>query len=378
LMDANEIDVIYGSSPQEMVLKLLTQIKPEEGLVPEARIGIKPNLVVAKPSSSGATTSPQLVAGVIEYFQSKGYHNLCILEGSWVGERTPEAFKVCGYVELAKGYNIPLIDLQKDSYRDYDIEEMKLKVCDEVMALDYLINIPVLKGHCQTKMTCALKNMKGCIPDMEKRRFHSLGLHRPIACLNRLIRQNLILVDGMMGDLNFEEGGHPVAMNRILAAKDPVLMDSYVAGLMGFEVAEIPYIQIAESLGVGNANLDNAVIRELNAAQNGPDILNIPRFNGFAKYVEEREACSACYGSLMHALERLRQDGELDKVKSKLYIGQYYRGKSLAGIGIGSCTNSFHDCIQGCPPKARDIIGYLRKIDSHPDQGKQTGCPDTE
>jgi hypothetical protein len=40
---------------------------------------------------------------------------------------------------------------------------MKLRICDQVMAVDYMINIPVQKGHCQTKMTCALKNMKGCI-----------------------------------------------------------------------------------------------------------------------------------------------------------------------------------------------------------------------
>ena len=37
-------------------------------------------------------------------------------------------------------------------------------ICDSALALDFLINDPVLKGHCQTKITCALKNMKGLIP----------------------------------------------------------------------------------------------------------------------------------------------------------------------------------------------------------------------
>jgi uncharacterized protein (DUF362 family) len=357
----NEIVVIYGSSPQAMILELLKEIGPEQGLEQSARIGIKPNLVVAEPSSSGATTTPQLVAGVIEYFQSKGYQNLCILEGSWVGERTLEAFKACGYMELSKRYNVPLIDLQKDDYREYQVEEMKLKVCNQVMNLDYLINIPVLKGHCQTKMTCALKNMKGCIPDSEKRRFHSLGLHRPIACLNKVIRQDLIVVDGMMGDLNFEEGGHPIPMNRILVAKDPVLIDSYVASLMGFECDDIPYIRIAEALGAGKTDLKQAMIRELNSAQNAPEISKFTRLGGFDNYIEEKDACSACYGSLVHALERLRERGELSKVKSKLYIGQYYRNQSIQGIGIGSCTSGFSDCIRGCPPKAKDILEYLEK-----------------
>jgi Uncharacterized conserved protein len=360
-MDRKDIFIIYGSSPQTMVKELLTMIRPEQEIERNARIGIKPNLVVAKPASSGATTAPEIVAGVIEYLTSKGLNNICILEGSWVGQRTPEAFKICGYEAIASRYGVPLIDLQRDSYREYDAAGMKLKICDRAMALDYLINIPVLKGHCQTKLTCALKNMKGCIPDSEKRRFHSLGLHRPIACLNKIIRQDLIIVDGLMGDLNFEEGGHPVAMNRILAAKDPVLVDSYVAGLMGFDLTEIPYIQIAESMGAGSADLRKAAIHELNNGASAPKISNFPKFGGFAKYIEEREACSACYGSLVHALERIREQGGLGKVRSKLYVGQHYRGKCLDGIGIGTCTQSFRHYIQGCPPKARDIIEYLER-----------------
>ena len=37
---------------------------------------------------------------------------------------------------------------------------MELNVCERVKEIDFLINVPVLKGHCQTKITCALKNMK--------------------------------------------------------------------------------------------------------------------------------------------------------------------------------------------------------------------------
>jgi hypothetical protein len=161
--------------------------------------------------------------------------------------------------------------------------------------------------------------------------------------------------------LNFEEGGHPVQLNRILAAKDPVLVDSYVASLMGFELAEVPYIQLAASLGVGSADLETAVIHELNNDKSSPEILGIHKFDGYAQYIEEREACSACYGSLVHALERLREHGKLSKVKSKLYIGQYYQQKSLDGIGIGSCTKGFQQYIQGCPPTAKTIIAYFEK-----------------
>lgn len=130
---------------------------------------------------------------------------------------------------------------------------------------------------------------------------------------------------------------------------------------MGFELPEVPYIQPAESLGVGSADLEKAVIRELNIPQSSAEIANFPKFTGFAKYIDEREACSACYGSLAHALKRMGERGELYGVKSKLYIGQYYKGKCMDGIGIGSCTGGFQKHVKGCPPNAKEIIEYLEE-----------------
>lgn len=95
---------------------------------------------------------------------------------------------------------------------EVDCAGMKLQICSSVRKLDFLINVPVLKGHCQTKITCALKNMKGLIPNKEKRHFHKLGLHKPIAHLNVGIHQDFIVVDNICGDLDFEDGGNPVVM----------------------------------------------------------------------------------------------------------------------------------------------------------------------
>ena len=170
---------------------------------------------------------------------------------------------MCGYEDISKKYDVPLIDLQKDTYKAYEVDGLVINVCDQVMKVDYMINIPVLKGHCQTRMTCALKNMKGCIPNSEKRRFHTLGLHKPIAYLNRIIKQDLVIVDGMNGDLNFELGGNPVQMNRIIAGKDPVLIDAYAAQLMGFSIEEIPYISMAERIGIGTADRQKQISSNL-------------------------------------------------------------------------------------------------------------------
>jgi uncharacterized protein (DUF362 family) len=356
-MDRDVLAVIYGNTPKQMVLEILNYLNIEDNIESKnSLIGIKPNLVVAKPSSSGATTSPEIVAGIIEYLNSKGFNNLVILEGSWVGDRTSRAFKACGYEEIAKRYNVKLIDLQKDNYRQYEIDDISINICDKAMELDFLINVPVLKGHCQTYLTCALKNLKGCIPDREKRRFHSMGLHRPIAYLNKILKQDLIIVDGIMGDLNFEEGGNPVQMNRIIVAKDPVLVDSYAANLIGISVDDIPYIRLAEAAGVGNADLTKAKIIEINKDSVTERISVTRKIQKLAQYINEDSACSACYGSLVHALARLEEQGRINLLNDKLYIGQGFKGKTFKGIGVGACAKGGDVYVKGCPPGASDIL----------------------
>lgn len=360
-MNYNDITVIYGDTPKQMVKELLTSLKVEDKIDKNAKIGIKPNLVLAKPSNSGATTSPELVSGVIEYLQSNGYSNITILEGSWVGDKTSSAFKVCGYEKISKTYNVPLIDLQKDKYKSYDVGDMKINVCNQIMDIDYLINMPVLKGHCQTNITCALKNLKGCIPNTEKRNFHTMGLHKPIAYLNKIIKSNLIIVDGLMGDLNFEEGGNPVQMNRVIAGSDPVLIDSYVAELMGFDINEVPYIEIANQIGVGNSKVDVANINELNKDSLGGKIKFTRKIESLAKHVVEKDACSACYGSLIHALNRMDENGQLNKLHDNIHIGQGYKEQDINGIGVGICTKGCEKNLIGCPPSAKNILHFLEE-----------------
>ncbi|HZK02742.1 MAG TPA: DUF362 domain-containing protein, partial [Anaerovoracaceae bacterium] len=356
----DQILIKYGSEPEQMLEELLDKAQIVDDIPKKsALIGIKPNLVLAKPSEFGATTCPRLVESLVVYLKTRGFDNIVILEGSWVGDRTPKAFKVCGYDEISKRHDIPLIDLQRDDVESRMVEGEKINYCKKAASVDYMINVPVLKGHCQTKITCALKNMKGCIPDKEKRRFHTMRLHKPIAYLNKVIKQNLIIVDGIIGDLNFEEGGNPVQMNRVIVGKDPVLIDCYIAQLLGYDKEDIPYIRMSEALGVGSSRLDDRNILELNKDNSITMLPKTGLVKQLEKHIVEDMACSSCYASLIHALDRLKDRGELDKIKGKIHIGQGYKGKTSTGTGIGVCTKGFTKNVEGCPPKAKDILDFL-------------------
>lgn len=361
-MQKNELHIIYGKKPLEMIQILMDKIKLADQLDPNMHIALKPNLVVARPSKEGATTSPLIVEGLIRYLQDNGCRNISVIEGSWVGDSTARAFNACGYEEISRKYNIPLYDLKSDSYQTISCDNIGIKICERALNADYLINLPVLKAHCQTHFTCALKNLKGCIPDSEKRRFHSLGLHKPIAYLAKLLRPDLNIIDALNGDLTFEEGGNPVEMDRIIAGQDILLTDCYCASLIGYTIKDIGYLEIADKLGIGSSNYEEARIFEYGAENKSPGTFQVsPKAKKLMQYIDESESCSACTGSLIHALCRLEEEISLTKLSQKIKIGQGYKNKSISGsLGIGNCTSGCHRSLPGCPPKALDILHFLK------------------
>ncbi len=363
-MEKNQILKIYGTEYKEMTKKLLADADLASRLPADknACIGMKPNLVSPSPASFGATTHPEIVAGIVEYLQEHGYRNLVVVEGSWVGDKTSEAVEVCGYDTMLASYGVSFWDAQKEQAVRRDCAGMELNLCACVEKIDFLINIPVLKGHCQTKITCALKNMKGLIPNREKRRFHAMGLHRPIAHLNAGIRQDFIVIDHICGDLDCEDGGNPVVSNCIMAACDPVLVDAYVCRLLLYEVDEVPYIRMAEKLGIGCGDAAKADIVECSTvdAGYGENIRQHARkLVELKDAVEEVESCSACYAYLMPALDRLREEGLLERLTEKICIGQGFQGKTGI-LGIGRCTAGFAHSVSGCPPTEGQIYEFLK------------------
>ncbi len=47
-------------------------------------------------------------------------------------------------------------------------------------------------------------------------------------------------------------------MNRILTAKDPVLCDTFVCQMLYYRREDVPYLVMAEELGVGSTDLEHA------------------------------------------------------------------------------------------------------------------------
>ena len=349
---------IYGEDAHEMTLRLLEAAGAIDLVPASGSVALKPNLVVAGTPENGATTHAGVLSGAIEYFRAHGVKDISVIEGSWVGDETMRAMRRTGYDAVCKRWDVPFYDLKKDSTRAVNTAAGRIDVCCRALDAGLLVDLPVLKGHCQTVMTCALKNLKGCLPDREKRRFHAMGLTEPIAALGAALKPRLIIVDSICGDLNFEEGGTPVQTNRMYLGTDAVQIDAYGAALMGLRLDEVPYIELAERYGGGSTRLEAGDIVNLNAPS---DAAGYPRPSGtvasLTRRVRQDRACSACFANLVRALYNTGLGKDLD-----ICIGQGWQEKRFDGLGIGRCCSGATHCVKGCPPTAQAIADALEDM----------------
>lgn len=350
----SKIYEIFGTDAHTMTYALMERAQIAAAIPSGADVALKPNLVVSAPPETGATTHDGVLSGAIEYLRDHGVKDISIIEGSWVGARTNQSFHAARYDAVSKKYGVPLYDLKGDRTRTVKTALRPMEICCRALDAGYLINLPVLKGHCQTAMTCSLKNCKGCLPDKEKRRFHAEGLMEPIAALAAALRPDLTIVDSICGDLNFEEGGNPVPTGRMMLGTDMVQLDTYGCRLMGLDPEYVPYIGLAERWGAGSSALEPGDLIRLNEPS---DAASYPKPSGLVanltRNVQANNACSACYASLVRALYHSRS-------REAIAIGQGWKGVPFDGLGVGSCCNCAQRQVKGCPPSAEDILQALQ------------------
>ncbi|MEE8469757.1 MAG: DUF362 domain-containing protein, partial [Dehalococcoidia bacterium] len=245
-----------------------------EGLVREA-LNLLGNLddliapgknVLIKPNNADVWDIPEevtdvrVVKAVAKIVKERGATPV-IAESSAVAMDTEKVYEMTGYYQLRdEGYE--LVDLKKTEVVKLPLAKGKgfreLSVFKMVRDADTIISVPMLKTHVQLLVTLSIKNMKGCLPDFEKRKAHLVyGVEEAIAQLNTLVRPHLTVVDGIYGGggrgspyRTFEE------VDVIVAGRDPVAVDTVCSQVMGVDPQEVLHLKYAEELGVGTMNPD--------------------------------------------------------------------------------------------------------------------------
>jgi len=249
-MDEATVAVIKGEDPVDMTIKALEMIGADEAFRSDERILVKPNYIDASHPSTGVTTDARIVEGVIKFLKKNGLGNIMIGEGSGMAD-TMRAFKVAGIDEVARRWNVDLMDLNGDEYVIAEVPSplaLKTIRIAKTALSSAIISVPKLKLHRMAGVTLSLKNMMGVVSP--KGQIHR-SLSRKIADLVSLVKPRLAVIDGIIGGEGHELAGKPVEMNIVIAGLDPVAVDTVGAAVMGVDPEKVEHIILAAKKGLG-------------------------------------------------------------------------------------------------------------------------------
>jgi len=221
---------------------------------PVKSVAIKPNLCYYWDAHTGYTTDSRVVAGIIDCVRENFGKDVDIkvVEADATAMRTKYAFKMLGYEKLAREKNVELFNLSKDGVEErkvkVDNREIRFEVPCLLLNSDLFINVPKLKLMRETYITCAMKNIFGCIASPRKIVYHPF-LNEAIVGINKILHPHLTIVDGLIA-----LGRLPFKLDLIMASIDPFSVDWVASRIMGYSPSRIRFLRTAMEEKLGNPN----------------------------------------------------------------------------------------------------------------------------
>jgi uncharacterized protein (DUF362 family) len=360
-----------------------------KGLKPNSRVLLKPNNLGSGGSSKlpkyGVVTTSQIVDDLIQLLHERGCKDVSIGEGAIgneeSGSNTLQAYEWSGIARVAKKHGVRLIDFNRESHHEVELEGVKVWISDIALESDFLINVPVLKTHMQTKVSLGLKNLKGCLNMRSKREFHRKGLERMIALLNTRLKPKLTIIDGIY---TLERGpglaGTAHRMNVIIAGKDNLSCDIVGANILGIDPSSVEHLRefsllARRSLDIATIDVKGEnpkdVMKKLEWQWNFQDVFfSQAGITGVCFQDPGKSFCSSCSGSIESAFTefcRTNKGVALDNVEVCCGSEVRPRRESKKIFLIGNCSikanRDGEDAIRigGCPPNASEILLTLMK-----------------
>jgi uncharacterized protein (DUF362 family) len=219
------------------------------------RVLLKPNLVNASPHP--ITTHVDFTRAVATYLKDAGVPEIVVAEGCGeASKETDEVFAALGYVDMAAGLGIELLDLNQaplvtvDNPANTVFPEMHLP---EIAFSHVVVSLPVLKAHSLAGFTGSLKNMMGFCPprhygnpgSYKKAKFHT-RMQGSIIDLNRFITPTLTVMDASIGLKDYHLGGPECDPHiaTLAAGFDAFAVDAWGAAQLGMDPAAIRHISV--------------------------------------------------------------------------------------------------------------------------------------
>lgn len=231
---------------------------------------IKPNMSWHSEPEAAANTNPKLVKRIVEHCFDAGARKVYLLDHT-LSRNSYQVSGIASAAAEAGGQSVPADDSRY--YQEVQIRGAdrlsSVEVHEMVLEADVMINVPVMKHHSSTYLTCGMKNLMGLV--WNRGFYHRNDLNQCIAefCLFRT--PALTVVDAYRFMRTGGPGGRwdsdvmlkkmQIISPDIVAADTAAAAQAAMWGMYGAD--KIGYIDIAHSLGLGNKNLDRLSIRKI-------------------------------------------------------------------------------------------------------------------
>jgi uncharacterized protein (DUF362 family) len=351
-------------------------------LKPDHKLLLKPNIVwggTNKLPPFGVVTTSIMVDHLLQLLCEHGCKDITIGEGTIpnkeLGSSTFRGYNWSGIEKVAKRYRAKLVDFNSELFEEVQIEGVKVSISKTALESDFLINLPVLKTHRQTRVSLGMKNLKGSLALTSKKRFHKHNLNRLIALLNTKVKAHLTIIDGIYtleGGPEFLGRAHRT--NLIIVGKDVFSCDIVGSMVMGIEPDEVEYLKEFAFIQDRSLSLDSVEVK-------GESVENVAHrlewrllyenifyqagIKGITIQYPGEDCCSGCAAILSAFSGVFCKDNPgvtLDHVE--VCIGSHIKAKdeSRKVFLMGDCSISANKDlkdgikIKGCPPPILDTV----------------------
>lgn len=264
-MSNSLVAIVRYENPLESVRRVVELSRALDHLPARARVFVKPNVVfwtkeVPFPKWGVITTS-RVVEDMVVLLKERGVEDITIGEGTVTmapkDRETPaHAFQTLGYEFLRKRYGVKYFNIFERPFEKVDLGAgVVLNMNSDILHSDFVVDLPVLKTHNQTKVSLGIKNLKGVIDIKSRKKCHSadpqMDLNYMIARLANKMPPMCVLLDGIYTNERGPSFDGKIRRSNILVASPDILSADMVgAKVLGYEPSEVPHlVHAAEERG---------------------------------------------------------------------------------------------------------------------------------
>ena len=267
----NGVLAAMGDDPATITRAAIHSIGGMETFVKKGQtVVIKPNIAFVGKPENAVCTNPQVVAELVRLCRGAGASKVVVFDRPCNDAR--RTYKQSGIEAAASKAGAVVKYVKDDDFVDMAIPKGKVltswRLSKDVLKADVFISVPIAKHHGSTGLTLGMKNLMGCAGD-ERGAWHVGNLDQRIADVNTAVRPDLVVLDAYRILMDHGPTGgslDDVKLARTVAvATDIVAVDAYATTLFGKKPSDVKYISYASKMGLGNMDLNDLRITEINA-----------------------------------------------------------------------------------------------------------------